>query len=610
MLFRILTCALLVAVSPTLVAQTKPRIEKAADLPRFTYPLKGSLEQVVKDEKAFSEFSAALRRDTESVLAKYDIADKSSERQLLGTLLQLDLLEGRDADALKRIEQIRALQEKPADKLLTGLQARAIIDARKASGATSGAAYQAAVAASLANALKPMPYAVIANEIKEAKAGAELLGEGRIYGYINEVLQPTADKSGALSSELAPGLVNARYGLLLRLPIKQPLIDTYGAYLAANKVDKPDIWAARDVALEPGRPYTPVIIAAWDSGVDTALFKSQVVRDAKGVPVLIGFDKYATPTNTELQVLSPAMQARLPTMKARSKGFSDLQSNVDSAEANEVKQLLSTLPRDKYKPTVEELILAGNYTHGTHVAGIALEGNPYARLLVARMEFGNTLIPDPCPSLEQTRKDAKSYVETVEFLKRNKARVVNMSWGGSVNAIENELELCGIGKTQEERKNLAREYFNIGKQALEKAFASAPEILFITAAGNSNQNASFAEDAPADIVLPNLLTVGAVDRAGDEASFTSYGPTVKVHANGYQVESFLPGGDRVAYSGTSMASPQVANLAGKILVVNPALTPTQVIDIIVSTADKTPDGRRTLVNQKKALDAARQRKAA
>jgi len=608
MLIRLLTCVLLMAVSPTLLAQSKPRIEKAADLPRFTYPLKGSLEQLVKDPKAFAEFSAAVRRDTESVLAKYDIADKSSERQLLGTLLQLDLLEGKDADALKRIEQIRALQEKPADKLLTGMQARAIIDGRKATGATSGPAYVAAARASLEAGLKPLPYDVIANDIKEAKASAELIGEGRVYGYINEVLQPTVDKTGALSNELAPSLVGARYALALRVPLKPALVEAYSAYLAAHKVEKPDIWAARDAALEPGKPYAPVVIAVWDSGVDTSIFKQQVVRDAKGAPVLIGFDKYANPTNTELQVLTPAMQARVPAMKARSKGFSDLQSNVDSPEAAEVKQLISTLPREKYKPTIEELILAGNYTHGTHVAGIAMQGNPYARLLVARMEFGNTLIPDPCPSLEQTRKDAKSYAETVDFLKRNKARVVNMSWGGSVNAIENDLELCGIGKTQEERKKLAREYFDISKQALEKAFASAPEILFITAAGNSNQNASFAEDAPADIVLPNLLTVGAVDKAGDEASFTSYGPTVKVHANGYQVESYLPGGDRVAYSGTSMASPQVANLAGKILAVNPALTPPQVIDIIVSTADKTADGRRTLVNPKKALEVARQKK--
>lgn len=609
MFTRLLVCLSLVFLLDPTFAQPRPRIEKAADLPRFTYPVKGSLEALVKDPQAFTAFSANVRRDIESVLAKYDIADKSSERQLLGTLLQLDLLEGRDTDALKRIEQIRALQEKPADKLLTGLQARAIVDGRKAAGSTSGPAYLAAVRGSLDAALKPMPYPVIANDIKEAKASAELIGEGRVLGYINEVLQPTADKTGALSSDLAPGVIGARYTLQLRLPLKQTLVDTYGAYLAANKVEKPDIWAARGVALEPGRPYTPVVVAVWDSGVDTAIFKSQVVRDGKGAPAVIGFDKYANPTNTELQVLTPAMQARLPSMKSRSKGFSDLQSNVESKEADEVKQLISTLPREQYKPTIEELILAGNYTHGTHVAGIAMEGNPYARLLVARMEFGNTLIPDPCPSLEQTRKDAKSFVETVEFLRRNKARVVNMSWGGSVNAIENDLELCGIGKTQEERQKLAREYFSIGKQALEKAFASAPEILFITAAGNSNQNASFAEDAPADIVLPNLLTVGAVDKAGDEASFTSYGPTVKVHANGYQVESFLPGGDRVAFSGTSMAAPQVANLAGKILAVNPALTPPQVIEIIVSTSDKTADGRRTLVNPKKALEAARQKKA-
>jgi subtilisin family serine protease len=594
----------------SLDAQPRPRIEKAADLPRFTYPVSERLEAVVRDQKMFDAFAAAVRRDAESVLAKYEIADKASERQLLGMLLALDLLDARDADALKRIEQIRALQEKPADKLLTGLLARAIIDGRQAAGgATSGAIYAKAAGASVAATLRPLPYEVIANEIKEAKASAELLGEGRVLGYINEVLQPTADKTGALSSELAPALINARYTLQLRLPLKQVLVDTYGTYLAAHKVDKPDIWAARDVTLEPGRGYTPVVIAVWDSGVDTATFKQQVVRDAKGAPVLIGFDKYANPANTELQALSPQMQARLPAMKAHTKGFSDLQSNVESPEASEVKQLLSTLPREKYKPTIEELILAGNYTHGTHVAGITLEGNPYARLLVARMEFGNTLIPDPCPSLEQTKKDVKSFEDTVAFLKRNKARVVNMSWGGSVNGIERDLELCGIGKTQEERKKLAREYFEIAKQALEKAFASAPEILFITAAGNSNQNASFAEDAPADIVLPNLLTVGAVDKAGDEASFTSYGPTVKVHANGYQVVSYLPGGDRVALSGTSMASPQVANLAGKILAVNPALTPPQVIDIIVSTADKTADGRRTLVNPKKALAAAQQKRA-
>ena len=78
-----------------------------------------------------------------------------------------------------------------------------------------------------------------------------------------------------------------------------------------------------------------------------------------------------------------------------------------------------------------------------------------------------------------------------------------------------------------------------------------------------------------------------------------------MHANGYQVESYLPGGDRVALSGTSMASPQVANLAGKILAVNPKLQPPKVIDLIIRTSNKTADGRRVLINPKKAIEAAR-----
>ncbi len=106
-------------------------------------------------------------------------------------------------------------------------------------------------------------------------------------------------------------------------------------------------------------------------------------------------------------------------------------------------------------------------------------------------------------------------------------------------------------------------------------------------------------------MLPNLITVGAVDKAGDEASFTSYGPTVKVHANGYQVESVIPGGEKLAESGTSMASPQVVNLAAKILAVNPKLGPTDVIALIRDNADKTADGRRTLINPRKTLAAAR-----
>ena len=145
--------------SLTVSAQFKKRIERAADLPRFSYPVSGDLEQVVRDDAAFAKLAIAVRRDTESVLAEYDIADKSAERQLLGVLLQLDFLEGKYDDALKRAAQIRALQEKPADKLLYGMQIRAMVAAKQAGKNTSDA-YRAAIAAQMSGELKAMPYAV------------------------------------------------------------------------------------------------------------------------------------------------------------------------------------------------------------------------------------------------------------------------------------------------------------------------------------------------------------------------------------------------------------------------------------------------------------------
>jgi subtilisin family serine protease len=367
-------------------------------------------------------------------------------------------------------------------------------------------------------------------------------------------------------------VVSARYGLRVNLPLKKTLIDTYAAYLAANKVDKPDIWAARSVELAPGRGYAPVRIAVWDSGLDSRVFQ-QLVRGSDGKPALIAFDLHGNPDSGDLYSLPAGMEGRLPAMRARTKGFSDLQSNVDSPEASEVKQYLSDLKPDEYKKAIEEISFAGAYNHGTHVAGIAVAGNPYAQLVNARIAFDHKLMPDPCPSRELVDKEARNAQSYVDFMKSNGVRVVNMSWSASLRNEERTLEQCGIGKTEAERKSLAREFLDIGKSALQKAFASAPGIVFVAAAGNANSDSTFGDVIPAGLSLPNLITVGAVDKAGDEASFTSYGSTVAVHANGYQVDSFIPGGDRVALSGTSMSAPQVANLAGKMLAVNPKLTP-------------------------------------
>ena len=605
---RIAIAVLSLLFAATALAQNgKQRIEKVSDLPTFTYKVDGRLEDIVRDGTKFNAFAAQVRRDTESVLAKYDIADKAKVRELMTLLVRLDLLDGRNDAALRGALAVRALEEKPADKLLSGVATRAIVEARRVTGSDSSEAYRREVARLVGADIAGMPPDVIQNDIKEAKRGVEILSEALALGYVNNVLQPTVDKAGSLSSDLAPALVSARYRIVIALPLKPELTATYTTYLAAHTVDKPDIWAARGVVLPAGRNYAPVVIAVWDSGVDSPLFPGRMVMDASGKPALIAFDKYSDPATGELAPIPADLKSRVPQMKSRLKGLSDLQSNIDSAEATEVKQLLSTLKPDQYKATIEEITTAGQYIHGTHVAGIAVAGNPYAKLLIARIEFSPTLLPDPCPSLELAEKDARNAQAYVNFIRKNGARVVNMSWGGSVKDVEDQLEQCGVGKSPDERKTLAAKIFGLGRDSLTKAFASAPDILFIAAAGNSNQDASFAENIPADIVLPNLMTVGAVDKAGDEASFTSYGKTVVAHANGYQVESVIPGGEKLAESGTSMAAPQATNLAAKMLAVNPKLTPVQVIAIIRETSDKSADGRRMLMNPKKAIAAAQAR---
>src|SRR5205814_6650591 len=169
-------------------------------------------------------------------------------------------------------------------------------------------AYRAEVGRLIAEQLKGFPYPVVENDIKGAKSSAELVGESLVLGNVRDRLQPVVDKAGGtLSSDLAPGIVSARYVLVTRLPLKQTLIQTYSAYLAANKVEKPDIWGARSASLPAGRNYAPGNIAVWDSGVDTKIFRDRVVVDG-GHPALIAFDKYGNPDKGELAPIPAALQ--------------------------------------------------------------------------------------------------------------------------------------------------------------------------------------------------------------------------------------------------------------------------------------------------------------
>ena len=152
--------ALLMAIAGTTSAAEKKRIDREADLPRFTYPVQGKLDAIVRDDKAFAELSNSIRRDTEAVLAEFDIADKSAERGRLAMLMMLDFLNDKHDAALQTAERIRALEDKPADKLLSGLRLRAMVAAAKSHGPVNSPGYLAEVGKRIRAELDTLPYEI------------------------------------------------------------------------------------------------------------------------------------------------------------------------------------------------------------------------------------------------------------------------------------------------------------------------------------------------------------------------------------------------------------------------------------------------------------------
>ena len=63
----------------------------------------------------------------------------------------------------------------------------------------------------------------------------------------------------------------------------------------------------------------------------------------------------------------------------------------------------------------------------------------------------------------------------------------------------------------------------------------------------------------------------------------------------------MPGGDRMPMSGTSMSSPNVVNLAAKLLALNPDLSVAELRARMIEGADHMDDGRRILINPRTTI---------
>ncbi|HWF88105.1 MAG TPA: S8 family serine peptidase, partial [Pyrinomonadaceae bacterium] len=147
-------------------------------------------------------------------------------------------------------------------------------------------------------------------------------------------------------------------------------------------------------------------------------------------------------------------------------------------------------------------------------------------------------------------------------------------------------------------------------RALEDVIRKAYEndIAFVAAAGNSSVNNDRTPHYPSSYNVPNVISVAALDRHDQLATFSNWGPkSVAVAAPGVDILSTWLGNAYEEKSGTSMATPVVAGVAALVLAEHPHMSVDELkkkllasTDPIVALKGKTVSGGR--INAAKALE--------
>lgn len=595
------------------IAQNKIKIESAEDLPKHYYDLQGNKAMdYINNRDLLLELAVTLEKDLRDDLEKYDIQDKATLRGYHSNFSMIHFLKDDMRSALEEIEKGRKLTEKESDKYMYNFTLDEFIKTRLEYSDLQEDGFKEAFKANLSSVLESMPFEVVQEDIEGMTGSLDIAKPNLLQGMIEGQMQPIIDKAGKqVPKFIVLQILNAALTYDMYLPyvdeVYKPVFQTYYDNHHVD-VEMVDIWKDRDISFDKDLDLYPVVVGIWDSGVDELIFPENnrwvnkaekpdgKDNDNNGYVDDIHGIAYDLESNKVPEILFPIekVNSNYAQYEKYLKGLLDLQAMIKSDEADELKQYIATLPPEEVNPFIENLGMYSNFSHGTHVAGIAAKGNPNAKLLAARITYDYKNIPDP-PTQELSERTALAFKNTVEYFKNHNVKVVNMSWGFSQNGFEQALAMNGIGENEEERKALAEKLFGIEKEALYNAMKGAQDILFVVSAGNSNDDLEFAQRIPSGLQLSNLLRVGAVDIEGKETGFTTMGKGVDVYSNGYEVESYIPGGEKRKYSGTSMAAPQVVNLAAKIWAVNPDLSVAEVKDLIVKGATPSEENKDILL---------------
>jgi subtilisin family serine protease len=606
-------------------ASDKIKVTTADDLPRHTYAISGKTLDLLNDPAKFDPIVDKLIADALRDLETYDISDPTTLQAYYELLSQAYMLRMDLPRALEWSNRAGTLDDKPQERATRGNMLGALAAAREVSTDMSSPQFIAKFKQSLKERVSAQPYDLVKDQLigmrSQAKMITRELVESSLSGQLDTLI---AAANGQATAGIAESIMGAKITLDIALPLLPHIASVYGEIIDANAnaVKASSKWDTRLVELEPSSSATPVVLGVWDSGVDVGLYAKQLWQNPAESPngldddrngfvddvhgIAFGLDRLPTTGSLcSLDGLKGSKDLYMDFIAASQ----DMQAGVQNESVTRFQEYFSALRGKDLENFSDDMGLIGSYAHGTHVAGVAVAGNPFARILHIAENWPWKSIPDEAPTIEFGERWGEACRQSVTYMKGANTRVVNMSWRIGRPMLEGMLAAKGVGATPEERAELSRRIFKPFRDGLEEAIRSAPDVLFIAGSGNEDNNVDFAEYVPAGLRLPNLITVGAVDDQDQFTSFTTTGENVELYANGFRIPSMVPGGRVIPFSGTSMAAPQVANLAAKILALRPELKPADVIALMKANADPIPNKPgRFIINPKRTIEALQAQK--
>ena len=599
-----LSLAILTAATTAALAQDVGPVRSEADLPTVRFATAELPSQSYMSEAFLRDVLRPAAAEAQRILATRAVEDPVILNLLRTGLANIALIEGRGTEALEWVRAQRAEETKPQLRQAGGLVREAV-----AAGLSAPAQERCEAAArQMSTTLAAADPKAVRDEVVLRWGQVQTASPAYHAGTAALMFDDTAREQGSLGLLEAMRVANLRYEATFIPPCRAELSAALRGLIDDPESLGDDIWAEREIAPETAIG-DPVVVTVWEAGFDTTLFGGRMAadpaepldgldNDANGIVDDIWgptFDSELEPTNAPLPELSATLASRLALQTALEKGQLDLRFGLDTPEARLV--AARSQQASEQEQTLD-VVVSGEWfawAHGTWVAGLIADGAPWTRLSLLNLY--------PFPPFQEADADrfAGRLQDAAPRLRGANVRIVNISWGLNADSVVQQLLVSGAETDPERARERGPAIAATMRDAFDGLMADCPDILFVAAAGNTDQATDIAGSIPQTLDRPNLLVVGAAGRSGQPTAFTSYGGGVRLYALGEAVLARAPGGQTMTASGTSFASPLTARAAAAMLSANPALTPAQVIEGLIATARPAEGADLPLLDSRAAL---------